>query len=53
MIHVHCLCVLFRKNHLFHNENSLVLLNQCLVDQTAGYSFNSELEERIDSPADI
>lgn len=27
------LCVLFWKSHLFHNENSLVLLNQCLVDQ--------------------
>lgn len=50
MIHVHCFCVLFWKSHLFHNENSLVLLNECLVDQIAGYTFNSEFKKSIDSP---
>ena len=39
----------FEKVIFFHNENSLVLLNQCLVDQTAGYTFNSGFEESIDS----
>lgn len=31
-------------------KTPLCLLNQCLVDQTAGYTFNSELEKRTDSP---